>query len=128
MARQNGFIERVLDALETIGPMGTAEIAVYFKVSKSKAASAVTRLARKGPNTPRRAHITEWDTQYEGERKYPRALYAAGGDKPDAVRPKASHSRVKREYRQRRAMLLRGSSVFNLGRSLKEIRGETPCA
>lgn len=78
----------------------------------------MSNLIRDLPATPRRAHIREWVYDMEGQRPYPRAVYALG-DKPNAKKPgPKKRTEVVNAYRARLKAKYRNSSVFNLASNI----------
>ena len=87
MTNKNGMCQRVLDELQACGPMTAAELNQHLKETKHRIAAATSRLRRAHLNTPKRIHVTTYVFDHEGQRCYPRPVFALG-DKPDARRPK----------------------------------------
>lgn len=118
MARRVGTTEAILKALAELGPMTRAEICRELGSSAVNVSALVSNLTRDLPNTPRRAHIREWIYDMEGQRPYPRAVYALG-DKPNAKKPRPKkRTEVVNSYRARRKAKYRNSSVFNLASNI----------
>lgn len=116
MPRYTGTTARILRLLEELGPMTRAEIARELGSGINNVSSLVSALIRDQPRNPRRIHICEWIYDMEGERPYPRAVYALG-DKPNARRPKPKkRTVVVNAYRARRKTMQQQNSVFNLAR------------
>lgn len=108
--------QRILDLLEHQGPMTRSEACQILGIDRQSAASIFSRLMRptKRPeDRPKRIHICGYRNDEEGQRRYPRAIYAIG-NKPDARRPTADPKAAKRRYwANRKGRLL--NSVFALG-------------
>ena len=122
MSRTWGEVSsRVLAMLAEFGPMTRAEICKHLGRDKDEIAAVVSRLHRRTPRAGKRVYIQSYAYDQEGERYYPRAVYALG-DKPDARRPIADPKEVKRRYWARSQLKLRANSVFNLGLSRRQLR------
>lgn len=106
-------VQKILEAIQTCGPMTRTELCQYIKADRSSTAAVISRLSKPGRITPKRLYITSYVYDQEGERRYPRAVYDLG-DKPDAKKPKADKLGVKRRYVQRRKIKYATNSVFNL--------------
>jgi hypothetical protein len=111
--------QRVLQMLDEIGPMTRSEICAHLGQPKDKVSSLVTRLSTDTPKAGRRIHICDYVHDMEGERHYPRAVYALG-DKPNKRKPKADHLAVRRRYWARRKLKMTANSVFHLGMTRRE--------
>ena len=121
MGRGNGNTARVLRLLGELGPMTRAEICRELGPDAKNISSLVSILIRKQPLMPRRAHICAWVFDMDGERRYPRAVYALG-DEPNAKRPKPqTRAQVVANYRMRLTARYKSNSVFNLARTQKDI-------
>ena len=121
MGRPNGNTARVLRMLEELGPMTRAEICRELGPLDKNISALMSILIREQPRRPRRVHICEWVYDMEGQRPYPRAVYALG-DKPNAKRPKPKkRTTVVNEYRARLKTKYQANSVFNLARTQREI-------
>ena len=110
---------QVLHMLHEIGPMTRAEICVYLGQDKDKVSSIVSRLATDSPKAGKRIYVCDYVYDMEGERRYPRAVYAIGGGR-DKPRPKPDPLEVKRRYWARRKALLTANSVFHLGMTRRQ--------
>ena len=122
MTAQRGVIvKEIIRMLQEEGPMTRAEICKRLGRPKDEIAAVVSRLHKRSPRAGKRIHVKEYVYDMEGERTYPRALYALG-DKPDAKRPIADQKAVKRRYWARSQLKLKANSVFNLGLSRAQLR------
>lgn len=122
MARYTGNTQRILRMLEELGPMTRLEICRELEPNAQNISSLMSALLREQPRNPRRIHICGWTFEIEGERHYPRAIYAIGGDKPDAKRPKPlKRAEIVSRYRNSLKAKYKTNSVFNLARTQEEI-------
>jgi len=109
-------VARILDLLEHTGPMTSAEACKLLGLERKNSAAIFSRLMRpvvKPEPGPRRIHVCGYTHDEEGQRDYPRAIYALG-DKPDARKPVSKPKEIAKRYRvnlKKRQMV----SVFNLG-------------
>lgn len=113
----------ILKALRELGPMTRAEIQEAAGVDKHSIAAIVSRLHKDTPRTGKQIYITGWVFDAEGQRRYPRAIYALGA-KPDTKKPKASTLDNRRRYERKRHALFSMNSVFNMGKSRDTLRAE----
>ena len=120
-AQRGAVVREVLRMLEDEGPMTRAEICKRLGREKDEIASVVSRLNKRSPVAGKRIYVKEYVYDMEGEKTYPRALYALGGAK-DAPKPKADHKEVQRQYWVRSQLKLKANSVFNLGLSRAKLR------
>jgi len=112
--RQNGeTVAQVLELLREVGPMTRAEMSQHLQIDRRNLASVVTRMIRSSPRLPRRIHILRYVFDMEGQRAYPRAVYALG-DKPDAKRPVPDTKAIKRRYNAKVRARNTANFVFNL--------------
>lgn len=106
-------VSLILQALTDYGPMTRIEICDLLNSNRASVSAVMTRLNRAGPSTPKRIYITSYVHDHEGQRRYPRAVYAIG-DKPDAKHPGADPVGAKKRYNQRKRLRYTANSVFNL--------------
>ena len=119
-AKWGSVTREVLRMLEEEGPMTRAEICKQLKRDKDDIAAVVTRLHKRSPDAGKRVYVKEYVYDMEGERYYPRAVYALG-DKPDAKKPIADQLAVKRRYWERRKLRFTANSVFNLALTRRQL-------
>jgi predicted ArsR family transcriptional regulator len=105
----------ILKVLETVGPMTRSEICHQLGLDRMNCSAVITRMAKAGPKTPRRLHISGYTHDSEHGRCYPRAIYDLG-DKPDAKKPNRQENRREARKRsdKRRAVHNTMNFVFNL--------------
>lgn len=116
-------VQTVLRLLDENGPMTAASITAESGVEKKILAGTLGRMlkATKRPIGPKRIHVLDWVYDEEGQRKYPRPLFALG-DKPDKKKPKRDPHAVAKAYRERQKKRFLGNSVFNLGVGVETMR------
>jgi DNA-binding Lrp family transcriptional regulator len=117
----------ILKGLAELGPMTRSEIQQSVGVDKESIAAIVSRLHKDTPRVGKQIYITGWVYDAEGQRRYPRAIYALGS-KPDAKKPKASALENRRRYDRKRHAMFSMNSVFNLGKSRDTLRAERRAA
>lgn len=97
------------------GPQTQADLRQLTGKTKQQISSAIHKLTSDLERIgPRRMHISAWVWDADGERCYPRAVYAIG-NKPHKPKPKADQLAVKRRYWARRRERLTAASIFRLG-------------
>lgn len=121
MRKWGDVTSEILRILDEIGPMTRAEICKHLGREKQDIASVVSRLNKRSPWFAKRIYIKEYVYDMEGERYYPRAVYALG-DKPNKRRPKSDPKEIKRRYWARVSLKMKTNSVFNLGLSRATLR------
>lgn len=92
---------RILDALENVGPMTASDMKDHLHLDDNPGDSVLHRLSHATKTMPKRIYIIDWRCEQDGQRDYPRPVYAFGS-KPDKPRPPIKRrSAVVREYMQR---------------------------
>ncbi len=108
-------VDLVRALLRDDGPATASELALQLGIDRYDAHAAAQKLrkdrARAGP---RCVYVSGWTCDAEGQRTYPRPVFAFG-TKPDVPRPKADQNAVKRRYWARRKARLQQADVFRLG-------------
>mgnify|MGYP000013396763 CR=1 FL=1 len=117
----------ILKGLAELGPMTRSEIQQSVGVDKESIAAIVSRLHKDTPRVGKQIYVTGWVYDAEGQRRYPRAIYALGS-RPDAKKPKASTLENRRRYDRNRHALFSMNSVFNMGKSRDTLRAERRAA
>lgn len=118
---RGAIVKEIMRLLDEEGPMTRAEVCKRLGRPKDEIAAVVSRLNKRSPVAGRRIYVREYVYDMEGERTYPRAVYAIG-DKPNAKRPDSDKKEIKRRYWARSQLKLRANSVFNLGLSRAQLR------
>lgn len=122
MTTKRGFVVReILRMLEEEGPMTRSEICSRLGRAKDEVAAIVSRLNKRTPVAGKRIYVKDYVYDMEGERYYPRAVYALGSAK-DAPKPIPDQKAVKRRYWARSQLKLKANSVFNLGLTRSQLR------
>lgn len=122
MKRKWGSLtDAVLQALEQVGPMTVAELSNHLGVTLGNAGGVLTRLMRTSVWKPRRVYIQEYVYDQEGQRHFPRAVYAPGSKK-DAQKPLVDKAAIAARYRNIDANRLKLNSVFHMGLSTRKAR------
>lgn len=103
----------LLYILGEYGPMTRAEMGQYLKVDRRNLSSIITRMGKPTIRLPKRIYIERYVHDMEGQKQYPRAVYAVG-DQPDAKRPLPDPKAAKRRYNARLKGKHTGNFVFNL--------------
>lgn len=112
-AQYGDVVELILSALGEFGPMSRIEIGDHLKIDRNTISSVTSRMTRASVRTPKRLHIVRYVHDHEGQRTYPRAVYAIG-DKPDAKRPVSDSKAAKRRYNAKVKARHTANFVFNL--------------
>ena len=113
--KKPGYVQAVLDALKDYGPMTMQDLMVVTNQSKASCSRTVCSLNREWPRTPKRVYIKAWVYDQEGQKRYPRAVYALG-DRWDAAKPERDNRATQKRSRDKKRLLSAVNSVFNLGR------------
>lgn len=127
MTQQNGLCQRILDELQVCGPMTAAELNAHLKETKHRIAAATNRLRKEQRTKPKRIYVTHYVFDHEGQRRYPRPVFALGNF-PDARRPKSDKKEIKRRYEDKVRRQRTNNFVFNLGRAARKPRVDMACA
>lgn len=112
---------KIIKAIEQHGPMTRTEICNAIQRERHEVSATVSRLIRPGRQQPQRLYISGYIYDSEGQRRYPRAIYAIG-DLPNKPRPKPQTLENKRRYWAKWKAIYQGNSVFNLGLTREQIR------
>ena len=78
------------------------------------------------PAMPKRIYICQWVYDQEGQKRYPRPMYALG-DLPDVPRPKANPKANDKRRRDKVRVIKTTNSVFNLA-ALSRVQWHKQCA
>lgn len=105
---------RILKLIEESGGMTRADIEKAVGLPREHVSAVVSRLNKAQAREPKRIYISQYVTDQEGAKNYPRAVYCIG-DNADALRPKTNAAKTRREYAKLRLRRFKNSSVFNLG-------------
>lgn len=126
--------DRIVLTLEEHGRCTTSELADLLDYDMTKMRSVLARLRKvqkRGPYAgTRRIYIAGWVYDAEGEREYPRAVYARGpGRDVPKPAPKPREVLIER-YKEKMRVRRASTSVFNFGKlvapyAARPFRGET---
>lgn len=117
MTRAHGqTVQAVLQALRVIGPMTRNELCKEIGITRDRIGEILTRLRRPGkrPVRPRLIHVVDYRYDEEGQKAYPRAIYALG-DLPDKPAPRPMSGKMKQRAYWTRKRAQRINSVFAIG-------------
>ena len=117
------WVTGITTLLTELGPMTRNEIEAAMPEAKVSISSILSRMNRKTPQSGKRVYIKEYVYDAVDLKRYPRAVYALGS-KRDAVKPKSDANENRKRYVHKKVNQYRMNSVFNLGRSHKQIRRE----
>lgn len=116
---------RIEFLIRQYGPMTRAELCAHMNRPKDSVASVISRMSRAQKETPKRLYVCAYVFDQEGERRYPRAVYALG-DKPDKPRPnfrsKAHVAENRARWWAKKRKHLTMNSVFNLGLTKRQLQ------
>lgn len=105
---------KILKIISEYGPMTRQEVCVHLDTNRMYVSAIITRMTKNTPVAGKRLYVDSYVYDSEGQKRYPRAVYAVG-DKPDAKRPKPDHKETRRRYNANLRKRMTGNSVFNLG-------------
>lgn len=112
-------VKRIEQLLAERGPMTRVELEDALNLDHRRIASIVSRMVKPTKTMPKRIYIKSWVYDHEGQRYYPRALYALG-DKKNTPKPKPNPAEVRRRYDQKVKMMMTSNSIFNMGLTRKQ--------
>lgn len=115
--RSTGRIEAILEALKDFGPMTRVDLEVTLGLTKEETSRLMFCIVKASPRKPQRAHIKQYVYDQEGQKRYPRAVYAFGPGK-NAERPERDTKATQKRSRDKRKLMTSTNSVFNLARSI----------
>lgn len=107
-------VAQIMDTLHEFGEASSAEVAKHLKLDRMNVATIMSRMRKPGAKMPKRIYVVRYVHDHEGDRRYPRPVYAIG-DWGDAAKPKADPKANKRRYTQGLRKRMTANSVFNLG-------------
>lgn len=104
---------RVLDVLAMCGPLTKGRIAQELGIPADSLGGTLSYLMKGSARfkRPKQIYIHSWIYQQDGQRCYPRAVYALG-KKPDVKRPVADRLARKRALYAERQQQFKNSSAF----------------
>lgn len=111
--------ERILRVLHEYGPMTGQDVEELLDIPAHVINKTLRRMRqpslRKKPLGERRVHIVDWAPEAEGQRDYPRPIYAAGHGEHKKRPTKKHRNAVARDYYRSKKAKTRMNFVFNLG-------------
>lgn len=111
-------VDQIIAILRECGEASPAEIATLLGLDRMNVSTIMTRMRRPGKKVPKRIYIVRYVHDNEGQRRYPRPVYALG-EWGDAKRPKSDKKAIKKRYRESVRIKMTTNSVFNLGMTRK---------
>ena len=105
---------KILKIVEEYGPLTRHEVCAYLGIDRAHVSAIITRMTKATKVAGKRLYVESYVYDSEGQKRYPRAVYAAG-NKPDAKRPKPDHKETRRRYNANLRKRMTCNSVFNLG-------------
>jgi len=119
MTEWGNIPERILRVLHEYGPMTGQDMEELLDIPAHIINKTLRRMRqpslRKKPLGERRVHVIDWAPEAEGQRDYPRPIYAAGHGEHKKRPPKKHRNAVVRDYYWSRKAKTRMNFVFNLG-------------
>lgn len=111
--------ERILQVLHDYGPMTGQDMEELLDIPVGIVNKTLRRMRqpslREKPLGERRVHIVDRAPEAEGQRPYPRPIYAAGHGEHKKRPPKKRRNAVVRDYYRSKKAKTRMNFVFNLG-------------
>lgn len=100
--------------------MTQAELLEILGGSKGTVYKITTMLTKPTQTLPKRLYVKAYVFDQEGQKRYPRAVFAIG-DKPCAAKPLKDIPATQKRYREKRKGHFLLNSVFNLGLKPKAV-------
>lgn len=108
-------VEKVVKVLQEEGPMTRIEICRRIGMDRMLVSAVLSRMSKPTKTIPKRMYIAGWTNDSEGQRNYPRAIYALGDEEDVKYRPKETIKEKRRRWRSEERKRMTMNSVFNLG-------------
>lgn len=112
-------VKRIEQLLAERGPMTRVELEDALNLDHRRIASIVSRMVKPTKTMPKRIYIKSWVYDHEGQRYYPRALYALG-DTRNTPKPNPNPKEARRRYDRKIKMMMTSNSIFNMGLTRRE--------
>jgi len=109
-------IERLLEQQKELS---AAEICSELNMTRNQIGAVISRMRKASPKMPQRIYRVRYVFDHEGQRRYPRAVYALG-DLPDAKKPVSSYKEIRKRYEKNKKMKI--NSVFQLGFTRRQMQ------
>lgn len=116
------IIAKIEQLLQEHGQLTSAEICTELGFNRSQGGAILSRMNKAGAMMPKRIYKVKYIYEHEGQRRYPRSVYALG-DLPDAKKPKANPAQNSKRYRARANKKV--ASVFHLGLTYRQKKSQT---
>lgn len=107
-------VHQILAALDELGRATCTEIATHIGVDRNNVSRVVSRMCVATKELPQRVHIVDYVRDADGEKSYPRAVYARGKGE-NKPKPYTDPQAQRRRWRVERRTRVQGASVFTLG-------------
>lgn len=112
---------KALEALNEFGHITAQEFADWADIGRYDAHAVLNRMNKRTKAGEKRIHVSYWVDEFEGARRYPRAVFALG-DKPDKPKPKPDIRKNRQRCEHKTIKTFRMNSVFNMGLNRDAIR------
>lgn len=111
------------DTLRSYGPMTGHEMGEFLDIPVdiiNKTLRRMRQLSKRGQSFgERRVHVTDWAPEAEGQRPYPRPIYAIGHGENKRQPRKKHRNEVARDVYWNKKAKTRMNFVFNLGATIR---------
>lgn len=115
------LVIKAIEAFAEFGQMTAQQFADYADIGRYDAHAVLTRMNKRTKAGEKRIHITAWEHNHDGARRYPRAMFK-WGDGVDKKRPKPDIQAIRRRSEEKRNKTFRLNSVFNMAMTRDTIR------
>lgn len=112
--------QKIMKTIEAYGPMTQAELLEILGGKKGTVYKVTTNLTKPSQTLPKRLYVSAYVFDQEGQKRYPRPVFAIG-DKPCAKKPRVDIPATQKRYREKRKSHVLLNSVFNLGLKPKAV-------
>lgn len=109
-----------MKTIELYGPMTQAELLETLGGTKGSVYKLTTNLTKPSKTLPKRLYVSGYVFDQEGQKRYPRPVFALG-NKPDVPKPVQDIPATQKRYRDKRKSHTLLNSVFNLGLKPKAV-------
>ena len=109
-----------METIEDYGPMTQGELLDLLGGNKGNVYKITMNLTKPTKRLPKRLFISSYVFDQEGEKRYPRPVFAIG-NKPNVPKPVQDIPATQKRYRDKRKSHTLLNSVFNLGLKPKAV-------